>query len=366
MKEIGLKKDAVNLAIEPELSDLDTGWAWVVLVASFYSFALIGGSMYSVGIIHSVLLEHFQASVVLMAWVGALHTGIMSLGGLLSTAMTDRLSCRTAIICSGLFCSGGYFATAFVPSVEAAVVTCGIIVGIGAALGYNAAMVVVGFIFRKRRNLALDIAVSGVGMQSNLVTFGMLCFPSKLENHSHTLRQRDSERLSKSANVFKRKVMPYFNVIRKKGIFCLCLSMFLLYCTGLYLLFLHLPQYITTKGFSENQAAYLISLLGIFTTLGRFLTGVVANIPNCNEIILYAGSMAIVSIATIVYPFISQHFAVHLTYTIFLGLFFGSCYVVLTTASLKFIGINFIATAIGLEFMIGGVGAILGPVFAGS
>ncbi|XP_052770571.1 monocarboxylate transporter 12-like isoform X2 [Mya arenaria] len=253
-------------------------------------------------------------------------------------------------------------------------------------------MVVVGFNFKKRRNLALGIAMSGVGaglcvfaplmqmamdfygfsgfficcagMQSNLVTFGMLCFPSQLENHSHILRQRDSHSLSTGKNVFKRKIMPYINVCRKKGIVCLCLSMFL-YCTGSYLLFLHLPKYITTKGFSENQAAFLISLSGLLTVVGRLLTGVVANIPNCNGIILYAGSMAVISITTIIYPFFSQHYVGHLVYIIFMGLFVGSCYVALTTVSLMFVGINYIATAIGLVFMFGGVGAILGPVLAG-
>ncbi|WAR22070.1 MOT14-like protein, partial [Mya arenaria] len=113
--------------VEPQFSDLDSGWAWVVLAASFLSFALLGGSMYSVGIIHNALLERFQASVGLTSWVGALHTGILSLGGLLSTAMVDRFSCRTAIIFSGIFYTGGYLATAFVPCIEAALFTCGIV-----------------------------------------------------------------------------------------------------------------------------------------------------------------------------------------------------------------------------------------------
>ncbi|WAR22072.1 MOT14-like protein [Mya arenaria] len=272
------KKSMEHEEVEPEFSDLDTGWAWVVLVASFFSFALFGGSMYSAGIIHNALLERFQASVGLTAWVGALHTGILLLGGLLSTAVADRFSCRTAIIFSGLFYTGGYLATAFVTCIEAAIFTCGIVVG---------------------------FFICCAGMQVNLITFGMLCFPSELEKYSHKMRLRDSDRLLEGTN-----------------------------------------------GFSENQAAFLISLSGILTVFGRLLTGVVANIRNRNEIILYAGSMGILSIATIVYPFISRHYA-------------GSCYVVLTTVSLMFIGINYIATAIGLVFMFGGVGAIVGPVIAG-
>ncbi|WAR22067.1 MOT12-like protein [Mya arenaria] len=253
-------------------------------------------------------------------------------------------------------------------------------------------MVVLGFNFKRRRNLALGIALSGVGagicafaplmqmakdfygysgfficraaMQINLVTFGMLCFPSRLENYSQTMRLRDSGRLHQDTNVFKRRVMPYVNVMFNKGIVCLCLSMFL-FCAASLLLLLHLPTYITSKGFSENQAAFLISLSGVFTIVGRLLTGVVANISYMNEIIIYACSMVIMSVATIVYPFVSRHFVGHVMFIIFMGLFLGSSYVVLTTVALKFVGINYIATAIGLIFMIGGVGEITGPVIAG-
>ncbi|XP_052771976.1 monocarboxylate transporter 13-like isoform X2 [Mya arenaria] len=389
LRGIRTTEDASAVNTEQEFCDLDNGWAWVILLAAFLSFAHLGGSMYSVGIIHNALLERFQASVALTAWVGALHTGILALGSPLSTAVLNRFSCRTAIISSGLIYTVGYMATAFVPCIEAAIFTCGIIVGFGGAVGYTAVMVVVGFNFKRRRNLALGIALSGVGvglcafaplmqlakdfygftglficcagMQLNLVTFGMLCFPSELEKHSHILRQKHSP---ESTNAMKRKVMPYFKFFLNKGIVCLCSSMFL-YCAGTYMLYLHLPKYITTKGFSEKQAAYLMSLSGILTVVGRLLTGAVANIPNCNEIILYSGSMAIFSIATIVYPFVSWYYLGHLIFITFMGIFLGCCNVVTTTVSLKFVCIEYIATALGLEFMFGGVGAIVGPVFAG-
>ena len=60
---------------------LDTGWAWVVLFASFGTFCLLGSSLYSVGIIQSVLLQKYKESVTLTSWPGALNTAMMSLGG---------------------------------------------------------------------------------------------------------------------------------------------------------------------------------------------------------------------------------------------------------------------------------------------
>jgi len=66
--------------LDPDFSDLDTGWAWVVLVACTLAFTMSGGSMYNVGIMHNALLERFRSSVAKTAWAGSLHTGL-SLAG---------------------------------------------------------------------------------------------------------------------------------------------------------------------------------------------------------------------------------------------------------------------------------------------
>lgn len=66
---------------EQEFSDLDTGWAWVVLVASFGNMCLFGATQFASGIVHVILLERYQASVSLTSVVGAVHTSLIGLGG---------------------------------------------------------------------------------------------------------------------------------------------------------------------------------------------------------------------------------------------------------------------------------------------
>ncbi|XP_053406861.1 monocarboxylate transporter 6-like isoform X2 [Mercenaria mercenaria] len=122
------KERSIDTASE-NFSDLDTGWAWVVLFASFGTFCLLGGKMYAVGIIHSALLERYSKSVSLTSWAGALHTALFSLGGPLSSAVIDRFSCRTALMLSGVFFIAGYIGTAFADTIEMAIFTCGILAG---------------------------------------------------------------------------------------------------------------------------------------------------------------------------------------------------------------------------------------------
>lgn len=252
-------------------------------------------------------------------------------------------------------------------------------------------MVVVSFNFKKRRNLALGIAVSGVGagvfifpplmqlsrdtygsfgifitmaaMAAHVVTFGVMCFPSKLEKH--TQRQRQLRKLRQSeTNSIWTSINIYLSALFNKSVICLCIAMFC-FCLGTILIFLHLPSFIVSKGFTAINAAFLVSLSGIFSIFGRLFTGMAANINRVKDIYLFSGSMGIVAIDCFIYPLSSDYFFGHVIFVVLLGFFFGNCYVVMTGVTLPFVGINYISAAIGLQLFFGGIGSIIGPVLAG-
>lgn len=63
-------------------SDLDTAWSWVVMVAAFMAQFVIGGTNFTVGLVHVALLERYGASQVDTAWASALYTSISNFGGM--------------------------------------------------------------------------------------------------------------------------------------------------------------------------------------------------------------------------------------------------------------------------------------------
>lgn len=63
-------------------SDLDTAWSWVVMVAAFVAQFVIGGTNFTVGLVHVVLLEKYGASQADTAWASALYTSISNFGGI--------------------------------------------------------------------------------------------------------------------------------------------------------------------------------------------------------------------------------------------------------------------------------------------
>lgn len=381
-----------------DFSDLDTGWAWVVLFASFWIFCILGGAMYTVGIIHSTLLERYHASTFLTSLAGALHTALISVAGPLSSAVSDRFSCRAAIVLSGFLYVAGYIGTAFAPSIEIAIFTCGVISGTAGGLAYTASTVVISYCFRRRRNLAIGISNSGVGaglfifaplMQflrdyygpvgffiimagifCNLIPLGLLCFPSHLELFIKDKRYLARCNRRNLAGTFCRVpykcnfLIRYWNVLTNKGILCYCIANFC-FCTAIYVMYLHFPNFISFKGFSSNEAATFISISGACNIAGRLVCGMLANSACVGDIAIYAGTMGIVSLISFIYPLLAHHYIGHIVYFALLGFFLGPSAVIATSVSLKFVAVDSVATALGLQFLSGGIGAIIGPVFTG-
>jgi predicted MFS family arabinose efflux permease len=264
----------------------------------------------------------------------------------------------------------------------------------GAGLGCTASLVVIGFNFEKRRDFALGICMSGVGtgvfvlaplmqaarehygsegffiilaaMSANIITCGMLCFPSHLERLTKSERHKDKisseDKFGKTPSI--SVLRTYFAVLANRGVILMCISFFI-YAIGSFLVYLHLPHYIESKGQSGAKTAFLVALIGIISAVSRVLTGIVANTHKIDDVIIYSVSIALFGSATVVYPFIADNYTGHVVYVSCVGLFYGCCFVVSSGVHVKFVSINYISSAVGLQFFFGGGGAIIGPVFAG-
>ena len=213
-------------------------------------------------------------------------------------------------------------------------------------------------------NSGFFIALAGLTL--HITVFGVLCFPSKLELHTQRERKRELRKKSQNGRSELYSVFGiYLRVATQRSVMCLCFCMFT-YGLGIFLIILHLPNYAVHKGSTPAQASLLISVCGIMGLIGRILTGIVANHEKVDDIILYAGSMGVLSLATFLFPLFSHSFGGQIFYAAMYGLFFGSCMVVTGNVNIRFVGDKSMAAAIGLEFCFCGLGAIVGPVLAGN
>lgn len=142
----------------------DGGWGWVIVAASFFVHCIADGVTMSFGVLFTEFLDYFKESKAFTSWVGSLFMAIPLLAGPLASVLTDHFGCRKVTIIGAVIASIGFLLSAFADSILVLLVTLGLITGLGLAVCYVAAIVIVAFYFEKKRSLATGIAVAGSGI----------------------------------------------------------------------------------------------------------------------------------------------------------------------------------------------------------
>lgn len=76
-------------ALKPH-PDIDGGWAWMMVLSSFFVHILIMGSQMALGVLNVEWLEEFHQSRGLTAWVSSLSMGITLIVGTFAATRSKR------------------------------------------------------------------------------------------------------------------------------------------------------------------------------------------------------------------------------------------------------------------------------------
>ena len=150
----------------------------------------------------------------------------------------------------------------------------------------------------------------------------------------------------------------YGGVLFNKYVLCLSLSL-CLYSGGNYVSYLIWPSFCLSKGLTAMQSALVISITGGMYILGRIVTGLIASNKLVDERMVYSGSMLIQSTILFLFQLYSDSFLGHVLSSVLLGLVNGSCWVMLTTLNAKYIGVDNLLAANGIEFIFAGIGPLV-------
>ena len=134
---------------------------------------------------------------------------------------------------------------------------------------------------------------------------------------------------------------------------------------GFYVPFVYLPSMAhTNDGVSAEQAAFLLSIIGISNTLGRLIAGWLSDFYWVDSLFVVNCSLTLSAICIFIFPSVSSYTG----FTI-LGILFGSfiaAYIALTSIVLVDIcGIENLTSAFGLLTVFRGAASIIGPPLAG-
>ena len=68
-------------------SDVDTGWAWVVMAACFGGHTICSGLLFTTGLVHIALAKKFQAEESTTTWASAIFIAMTSFAGTYSPGL---------------------------------------------------------------------------------------------------------------------------------------------------------------------------------------------------------------------------------------------------------------------------------------
>ena len=161
---VGSSVSAASDASELQRKAPDGGWGWMVVAASFLVHCIADGVTMSFGVLFIEFLDVFKESKSYTSWVGSLFMAIPLLAGPVASVLTDHFGCRTVTIVGSVIACIGFLLGAAADSILVLLLTLGLITGLGLAVCYVAAIVIVAFYFEKKRSLATGIAVAGSGI----------------------------------------------------------------------------------------------------------------------------------------------------------------------------------------------------------
>ncbi|ALC41164.1 CG8468 [Drosophila busckii] len=142
----------------------DSGWAWVVMVASFLCCTVIDGIVFCSGMLQESLMNEFHVSKFYITFVSSLLSGCYLMAGPFVSALANRFGFRPVTIAGAIFSAICFMLSYYAPSVEFLFVVYGVLGGIGFCMVYIPAVVIIGFYFEKWRALATGVALCGSGV----------------------------------------------------------------------------------------------------------------------------------------------------------------------------------------------------------
>lgn len=134
---------------------------------------------------------------------------------------------------------------------------------------------------------------------------------------------------------------------------------------GLYVPFVYLVNAAMDHGVAKNDAAMLVSIIGITNTVGRVLCGWVADLPQVNSLLLNNICLLISTVAVSLTP-LCYSYSAYIAMSIAFGIAISG-YISLTSIILvDLLGLDKLTNAFGLLILFRGFAALLGTPLAGA
>ncbi|MEK9967936.1 MAG: MFS transporter [Ferrovibrio sp.] len=366
----------------------DVFYGWVVVAAAFLTMFTCFGAAYSFPAFFEPLSRDFGASRATVSLVFSAAGFLYFALGAISGRLADRIGPQP-VVGFGLACVAvGMFAASFADSLTGIIVFYGIGIGIGVGFAYVPAIGTVQRWFIAKRGQASGWAVAGIGIgtmaappaaafaieafgwRGAYVAFGAATL---LLGAIATLLLRASPAsmglqpdgaaapVAAGATPATPAGLELGQVLRHPVFWLLYLACGL-NCIGTFVPFVHLAPYATDQGQSRTEGVWLVGLIGVGSTLGRFVLGGLADRIGRDR------SLALIMLlngVALAYWSTAQGFVALAVFALVFGLFYGGFVALVPAFTADLFGLRAMSAVLGVLYTSVAFGTLLGPTLAG-
>ncbi|XP_071805459.1 monocarboxylate transporter 12-like [Asterias amurensis] len=373
-------------------------WKLIVVFASFSNSLLIVGVNHCTGILFASFQNEFRSTTAETAAISSIMTSSTFFGATIGGALGNVLGCRITAMIGGFCTLIGMIWGALTSNIYSFYVA-SVVIGLGSGILYTPSVVVLAQYFNKGYGLACGLRSCGIGIgmivygplvQTLLDTYGwrgtIIIMGAILANtiaagaifrpvkpHHKVQEQQEMAKLNnrtveKSPKSKKKchatTIVKLFrlNLLRSSYRVCVVCFAHCTYVSAYYCFSIYLVSFATSLGILNTDAAFLFSISGITSIVGRLLCGVICGKLSAQVIyqltmLVCGGSILITLLGTYTYFVLSSAI---------LGFGVGFYQTIVLVVVRDFVGVDNFGSAVGMISLLSGVAGLLGPVLAGA
>ncbi|KAJ8338175.1 hypothetical protein SKAU_G00371410 [Synaphobranchus kaupii] len=381
---------------EDGLSSPDGGWGWVVVGVLFVTSALVFGLLRSLGVFFVEFVQHFDESAQAVSWITSIAVAIQQLLSPVGTALCNAYGARPVVMIGGFLSGLGLILASQATSLTHLYLTMGLITGSGWALVFTPTVASVMQYFTRRRSLAMALGFTGVGLSSfafsplfqllvkvyawrgamlilgglslNIIACGALLRPLPAPKALEQKMVSDKERKKASCCSFFKRALIYLelSLLGERGFLTYTLAL-TLFNSGYFVPYVHLVAHSQHVGFSEYQAAFIISATGITDLVGRVVSGWLSDLRRMRLIHMLSLWSGLTGLFLMLLPAgsIEGSYAGLLVISLAYGFCAGAMTPLAFSAVPEIVGMQRMLSALGLMQLIESLGGLFGAPLSG-
>lgn len=361
-------------------------YGWVVVFAAFLAMFTAFGATYTFPAFFEPLSEEFGATRGTVSLVFSVAGFLYFVLGAFSGRLADRIGPRP-VVGFGMACIGiGLVSASMADSLAAIIVFYGIGIGVGVGFAYVPAIGAVQRWFVVQRGQASGWAVAGIGIGTMaappaaawaigmfgwrgayvaigiaVLVLGALATLLLRASPAAMGLQPDGAPAPAAAAPAVPDGLELSAVLRHPA-FWLLYAAGGLNCIGTFVPFVHLAPFAMDQGLSRAEGVWLVGLIGVGSTLGRFVLGGLADrMGRGRSLSLVMLSTGLALLAWI----FAQGFVALACFALAFGLFYGGFVALIPAVTADLFGLRAMSSVLGVLYTSVALGTLLGPTLAG-